>query len=198
MIGLFRIVKEGSISAGVRRIEAVVGKPAEEFMYAQENLLNDSASLLKTSPSKLTEAIAHLLEENKQYALEIKSHRKNALKQIASELLAKIETLQGTHFLAAEVPFSGEELGMLADELASKKTSLVLILGSKGDGRANLLVRVSPELTSKGVSALQIVKEIAPSIGGSGGGKPESAQAGGKNPDGLPEAFKRAKDLLSK
>ncbi len=195
-IGLFRILKEGSISAGVRRIEAVAGKPAEEFMYEQENLLDRCAALLKTAPSKVIEAASHLLDENKRLILEIKTYRRNAIKQTAEELLGQIETIQGLSFLASEVSFSGEELNLLAEELLQKRSQLVLLLGTNHDGRVQLLVRVSPELTKKGISAVQIIKEIAPSIGGSGGGKAESAQAGGKDPAGMSKAFLKAKETL--
>jgi len=195
-IGLFRILKEGSISAGIRRIEAVTGKPAEEFMYAQENLLNDCAALIKTAPSKIIETASHLLDENKRLLLEIKNYRRTAIKQTAQELLSQIESLQGISFLASEIPFSGEELGLLAEELLQKKNPLILLLGANIDGRAQLLVRVSPELTKRGVSAVQLIKEIAPLIGGSGGGKAESAQAGGKDPSGMVNAFFKAKESV--
>ncbi len=195
-IGLFRIIKEGSISAGVRRIEATVGKAAEDFMYAQEDLLNDCATHLKAPASKAPEALVHLLDEFKNLTQELKAHRRGALEQKAGALLQNIETVDSINILTAEVALSSEELGMLADEILKKKSPLVLVLGAKAEGRAQLLVRVSPELASKGISAVALIKEIAPSIGGSGGGKADSAQAGGKDPNGLPQAFAKAKQCL--
>ncbi|MBS3903977.1 MAG: alanine--tRNA ligase [Simkania sp.] len=195
-IGLFRILKEGSISAGVRRIEAVTGKPATEFMYAQENLLHHCATLLKTAPLKTPEALIHLIDQVKDLSQELKTYRRTILHQKAQELIHQVETIGALSFLIAEVALPAEELGILADEILQKKKPLVLVLGARFEDKAQLLVRVSPEFTSKGISAATLIKELAPSIGGSGGGKMDSAQAGGKNPHGLEDALTRAKESV--
>ncbi len=181
-IGLFRITKEGSIAAGVRRIEAVTGKAAELFDRQKETLLH--------------EKIGQLSEEIKQLHQQIKSFRRSALKELSSTLLQKSITIGSIPFLAAIVPVESDELTALSEDLMHKLPSLVLLLAVKGADRCQILLKVSPDLVKKGISAGNIIKEIAPLIGGSGGGRPEMAQAGGKTPDGIEKAFEKAKQIL--
>lgn len=195
-IGLFRILKESSIAAGVRRIEAATGKTAEDFMYQNEGYGISVAALLKTQLPQLPEKAAALLEENRQLSAELKAFRKGALKQLAQELSGKIEQIGTLPFLSALVPVEPEDLAHLADELMGRNRSLILLLALKTADRCQLLARVSSDLVQKGVQAGALIKEIAPSIGGTGGGKAESAQAGGKQPEGIPAAFEKARIYL--
>lgn len=196
-IGFFRIAKEGSISAGVRRIEAVTGLDAEILSYQNEEMLEKAAEILKASPAKLLERLAAIIEENKHLLHELKQLKRSSLRQLAKELLEKAQKAGSIPFVGEIVPVESELLPELAENLISSMSSGVIVLGIKIDGRCQLLVRVSSDLIQKGIQAVQLIKEIASSVGGSGGGKPESAQAGGKNPEGLPAALNQAKQWLA-
>jgi alanyl-tRNA synthetase len=196
-IGFLRIAKEGSIASGVRRIEAVTGKEAEMFSYANEDFSEKAAELLKVSPTKLTERVTALVEENKQLGQELKQFKRSSLKQLAKDLVAKAQKAGSLSFIGEIVPIDSELLPELVEDLMNALRSGVVLLGIKGDGRCQLIARISSDLTQKGIQAVQLIKEIAPLIGGSGGGKPESAQAGGKNPEGLSQAIDKAKQWLA-
>ena len=196
-IGFLRIAKEGSIASGVRRIEAVTGKEAEMFTYANEDFSEKAAELLKIPPAKLNERIAALLEENKHLAHELKQFKRSSLKQLAKDLVSKAQKAGAISYIGEIVPVEAELLPELVEDLMNALRSGVVLLGIKGDGRCQLIARISSDLTQKGIQAVQLIKEIAPLIGGSGGGKPESAQAGGKNPEGLSQAIEKAKQWLA-
>lgn len=195
-IGLFRIAKESSIAAGVRRIEAVTGAEAEALMRENEQLLNRSAEILKTQTPKLLERIEKLLEENKELALQIKAAKKGQLLGLINNLIASKEDVNGNSLIAAELDITPEEMRTVADEIMLKVPSLLLILGAKGDDKCHLIVRVSEDLVKNGTKAIDIIKIVAPIIDGSGGGKANNAQAGGKAPQKLGEAIAKAKELI--
>ncbi len=196
-IGYFRIAKEGSISSGVRRIEAVTGKEAEMFTYENENHVEKAAELLKVSPAKLIERVTAFLEEHKHLAHELKQFKKATLKQLAKDLVLKAQKAGSISFIAEIVPVEAEMLPELVEDLISALHSGVVLLGIKTEGRCQLMARVSSDLVQKGIQAVQLIKEISPAVGGSGGGKPESAQAGGKNPEGLSRALDKAREWLT-
>ncbi len=183
-IGYFRIAKESSIAAGVRRIEAICGKAAEEFVRHQEEL-----ALQKQ---------AQLAEEIKHLSSQLKIARRASLKDLAKTLAEKVEQVNSTPLLTAVVDVASDELPHLAEDVGHILRSFVLVLAMKGSDKCQLLVKVSPDLVEKGVQAVNIIKAIAPAIGGSGGGKADSAQAGGKNSDGIADAFEQAKHLIQK
>lgn len=195
-IGLVKILKESSIAAGVRRIEAACGSAAEEFLYQNEDLAMQAAALLKAQLPQLPEKVSALLEENKTLSQELKGLKRAGLKQVATSLLSQVTHIADIALLAALAPVASDELAPLADDLMSELHSCVLVLGVKAEGKAQLLIRVSPDLVQKGIHASTLIKEIAPAIGGTGGGKADSAQAGGKNPEGFPSAFEKARHLL--
>lgn len=192
-ISTFRITKEGSVASGVRRIEAVTGKEAEEFTYANEDVAEKAAELLKVPSAKLIERTTALLEENKHLSLELKQFKKESLKSLAKELLTKAQKSGHHSFIGEIVSVDADLLPELIESLITALKSGVVLLGTKAEGRCHLIARVSSDLTQKGIQAVQLIKEIAPIMGGSGGGKAESAQAGGKNPEGLKEAIDKAK-----
>jgi alanyl-tRNA synthetase len=196
-IGLFRITKESSIAAGVRRIEAVTGPAAETFMYAQEDLAHTTAALLKAPVAQLPEKVSHLLEDHKRLSHDLRGMKKQQMKQLAVELARTATSVHGVPFLAAQTALDGSELPLLADLLLEILPSCVLLLGAAAEGRCQLLARVTPDLVKKGVQAGVLIKETAPCISGTGGGKGESAQAGGKQPEGLPQAFAKAQNHLA-
>lgn len=196
-IGFFRIAKEGSISSGVRRIEAMTGKEAETFIYENEDHVEKAAELLKVSPAKLIERVISLQEEHRQFAHELKQFKKSSLKQLAKDLVAKAQKAGSISYIAEIVLVESELLPELVEDLISTLHSGVILLGIQSDSRCQLIARVSSDLVQKGIQAVQLIKEIAPLVGGSGGGKPESAQAGGKNPQGLSQALDKARQWLT-
>ncbi len=197
-IGLFRIAKESSIAAGIRRIEAVTGVEAEAICREEEDLLENLAETLKTQPAKLKTRIEKLLEENKQLALDLKESKKGQLKDVVEGLFGSVEKISGIPFIGKEVAVSAEELRQLTDDLAIKLQSGVIVLASKAaDDRCQVIAHVSDDFINKGIKANELIKSIAPLIGGSGGGKANLAQAGGKSPEKIGEALLAAKALLS-
>lgn len=197
-IGLFRIAKESSIAAGIRRIEAVTGEAAEAMIYQNEDLIAAIAEQLKSQPQKIQEKIEKIIEENKELTQEVKSAKKREIDVLIKDLINQKETVAGVPFLALELQVSVKELNSFAEALAEKIKSGVLIAAASESDKCNLVVRVSPDYIAKGIKAGEIIKAIAPIIGGSGGGKADSAQAGGKFPAKLQEAFAEAKNHLIK
>lgn len=195
-IGSFVITRESSIAAGMRRIEAVTGEEAIAFVRQTEDLVNTLAANLKTSPQKLQERIDKLLEENKQLGQEIKTLKKGSMGQMVADLMAKVETIRSIPLLVAELKVSPEELRGCMEDLSAKMATGIIALGASGEDKCSLIVRVSDDLLQKGIKANEIVKAIAPIIEGSGGGKPNLAQAGGKLPQKLSEALSKVKDLI--
>ncbi len=195
-IGLFRILKESSISAGVRRIEAVTGFEAEEFLYAQDSLLDSCSSLLKTTTPLLPEKLENLLETHRAALAQIKTFKKQATHFLAKNLVERSPLIHGCRFIAETVSLDLEDLQLLADELSSDKTPHLLALAIDQTDKCHLVIRVSKDLQTKGLNAGALIKKMAVCIEGSGGGKADSAQAGGKNAKGLPEAFLLAKEGL--
>lgn len=195
-IGLFRITKESSIAAGVRRIEAVTGKAAEEFMYAREELLREAATLLGAPLAKVPSQIKALLHEEAELKESIKKYRKVHLKALQDELLKKKEVISGITTIVAKVDLQKEEFAQLANDLLVRLESGVLLLAMANPDSCQLLMRITPDLVKKGLLASDIIGRIAPLVGGSGGGKGESAQAGGKRSENLEEALLKAKDQI--
>lgn len=183
-IGYFRIAKESSIAAGVRRIEGVTGKAAEELCREKE----------REFEIKLSE----MDQEHKKLLQQLKSARRTVIREIAQTLTQKIIRAGEIPFLAATVPVASDELGLLAEDLTAKIPSYVVLLALKTTDKCQLLIKVSPDLVQKGIQAVQMIKEIAPLVGGSGGGKADAAQAGGKFPDNIEKAFDKAKELLER
>lgn len=195
-IGFFRIAKESSIAAGIRRIEAVTGEEAEQVARQSDQQINAMAASLKTQPAKLMERIEKLLEENKELSSQLKSAKKGQLGDMAASLVKNAETINGTQLIAAQPDISMEEIRPLADEIMAKFSSGVLILAVKSDDKCQLIVRVSEDLVSKGKQAIDLIKVLAPIVEGTGGGKANSAQAGGKAPHKIKEALSKARELI--
>lgn len=195
-IGLFRIAKESSIAAGVRRIEAVTGHDAELLVRGQEEILQQAANTLKTQPQKLLERLEKLQEENKALLQELKNSKKNQLSDMVTNLLERVEKVDHISLLAENADLTGEDLRTLADEIMGRSSSLLLVLASGAEDKAQILVRISDDLVNRGLKAGDIIKSLAPIIEGSGGGKPNSAQAGGKAPHKIAESLLKAKELV--
>lgn len=197
-IGLFRIAKEGSIAAGVRRIEAVTGADAEALSRESDDLLENAAEKLKISAPKLIDRLEKLLEENKKLALELKEAKKKDAEGDILKLLAHVETANGVKLLIQEVNLPPAELNEFADVLIKKMGSGILVLGSTVEAdKCQMIAKVSADHVQRGIKAVDIIKTIAPIVNGGGGGKADSAQAGGKAPEKIQEALLKARSLLT-
>lgn len=195
-IGYFRIAKESSIAAGVRRIEAVTGSEAESIARDSENRLIGLAELLKIPEPKVSERIEKLIDENKQLANELKAFRKGQVGALREKLLQEKEVIRGISLIASEVSLPAEELKLLSDEIADKLSSGILLLGANHEGRAQLILRISDDLVKKGLQANAMIRDLAALVDGSGGGKPNGAMAGGKAPEKIPLALVKVRDFI--
>lgn len=195
-IGLFRIAHEGSIAAGIRRIEAVTGEDAEKFVYTSDHNLDTIAALLKTAPQKVQERVEKLLEENKQLAHELKSLKKEQVAHILDELFKNRETIQNITAVIAQVDLPPSELRTSIEILQAKIKSGIVVLGVVEQDKCHLVIGITADLVSKGLNASNFIKEVAPLIEGTGGGKPNLAQAGGKAPQNMITALTKVRELL--
>lgn len=193
-IGYFRIEKESSIAAGVRRIEAVSGEEAEYLARESEDALHRIAKDLKVVPTKLAERIEKLQEENKALGDQLKKWRQEMVKKIKEELLASQEVVRDTVLISQEVDLTVEEMRLLAEELVGK--SGIVLLASGKEGKANLVLRLSDDLVKKGLNASGMIRELAVLVDGSGGGKPNGAMAGGTSPEKIPLALVKVRDFI--
>lgn len=199
-LGLFKIVSEGGVGAGVRRIEAVTSSDAFKFFQDRDDLLTKSAASLKVAQIKeVPHQVETLQNELKEAQKQNESLQAKIAAQQANNVFENVQATKNGSLIAAEVQVAGMgQLRQLADTWRSKALSDVLVLATASDGKANLLVAVSDDKTKEGLKAGDLIKTIAPAINGGGGGRPNLAQAGGKNPAGIKEALSQAKDYLDK
>ena len=197
-IGAFKIVSESGIAAGVRRIEALTGNAVFAYYKNIENNYNEICKALKATPANVTEKIAHLQAELKALASENESLKSKAAGAAMGNVLDKVEDVNGVKFLGVSLEgVDMNELRNLGDDLKSKLGSGVIVLASVNEGKVNLMVAATDDVVAKGAHAGNIIKAAAPKVGGGGGGRPNMAQAGGKNPSGINEALEAAKEALA-
>ena len=198
-IGIFKIVSESGIGAGVRRIEAVTSKEAYELLEAEEKQLKEVATIVKSPQLKevvskteqLQQQLKELQKENEQLASKLAN-------QQAGDVFKNVETVSGHSLITAQVKVKDmNQLRQLADQWKQKNISDILVLANEQDGKVSLLVAMTKEANDAGLKAGDLIKAIAPKVGGGGGGRPDMAQAGGKNPAGIPDALSEAKTWLS-
>ncbi|MDP4240214.1 MAG: alanine--tRNA ligase-related protein, partial [Bacteroidota bacterium] len=196
-IGLFKIVSEGAIAAGIRRIEAVTAVGAEEYVLDQERLLNDIKALVKPSFDPI-KAIQQLIDQNKAYQREIEKMNSEKADMIAQGLINDIHRIGDINFITVEVDLDVATIKELAFKLKGTVQNLFAVLANRSEGKANLSVILSDNLiTEKKLNASVIVRELAKEIQGGGGGQPTFATAGGKNPEGITAALLKARSFLS-
>jgi alanyl-tRNA synthetase len=167
------------------------------WIQQEEDLLQALSQQLKAPVSSMGEKIQSLLEENKRLEQELKAVRKGQLKQLIETCLSHKEKAGSIFLIAEEVAISSEDLGEFATDLIHQMKSGVVALGAVIGERCQLLVAVSPDLVQKNINAQALIKEAAPLIQGGGGGKQNMAQAGGKDPNGLPKALDKIRQLLT-
>lgn len=193
-----KIVSETGVAAGVRRIEALTSEGLLRYYDKLENQLHEAARLLKASPDNLSEKISHLQAENKALHGEIESLKSKLAQNAATDVMDKVQEIAGVKLLAAQldgVDMNG--LRDLGDQMKAKLGEGVVVLASGNDGKVSLMVTATDEAMKKGAHAGNLIKAIAGCVGGGGGGRPNMAQAGGKNPAGIPDALQKAAEVLA-
>ena len=197
VITAFKIVSETGVAAGVRRIEALTSKGLLRYYDELEARLERCGKLLKTTPDKVEERLTHMLTENKELHSEVESLKSKLARESMGDVTDQVTEVKGMKFLAAQAPGADMNgLRDLGDQLKDKLGDCVIVLASDTDGKVNLMATATEGAIKAGAHAGNLIKAIASCVGGGGGGRPNMAQAGGKNPAGIGEALARAKEVL--
>jgi alanyl-tRNA synthetase len=197
-IGLFKVVSEGAVASGVRRIEAVTGEAALRHVGQEEAALRESAGLLKIPPLELPQRLQKLLDEQKQLEKQLRELEARVAKGRAQELAASAKVVAGVSVLSARLDgLDAEGLRSVMDTLRERMSSGVIVLGSSMDEKVTLVASVSKDLTKR-IQAGKLVQEMAPLVGGKGGGRPDLAQGGGSDVSRLDEALARVPALIER
>ncbi|GFI68860.1 alanine--tRNA ligase [Lachnospiraceae bacterium] len=197
-IMLFKILSENGVAAGVRRIEALTGKGVLKYYGDMEKSLHEAAAIVKSSPAELNQKLEHLMAEIKTLQSENESLKSRAAKEALGDVMDKTQEVKGVKLLAERI--SGVDMNGLrdlGDQLRAKLQEGVIVLISETGGKVNMVAMATDEAMKKGAHAGNLIKGIAGLVGGGGGGRPNMAQAGGKNPGGIDEAIKEASKVLA-
>ena len=195
-IGLFKIVAEGGVAAGIRRIEAVTGPGAVAMVQDQEGALRDVAERLKAQPGEVALRIQQIQDQVRSLEKELARYKSKVAGSQSDDLLAQAVDIGGIKVLAASIEAAdARALREMADKLRDKLKSCALVLGAAVDGKVALIAAVTADLTGK-VKAGELVNFVAGQVGGKGGGKPDMAQAGGSDPEKLPTALDSVADWI--
>lgn len=196
-ITAFKIISESGVAAGVRRIEALTGSNVFDYYRREEEELLSAAKAAKTTPAGLAEKIAHMQEQIKALQSENESLKSKAAKEALGDVMDQVTEVGGVKLLAASVPgVDMNGLRDLGDQLKEKLGEGVVVLASDAGGKVSLVAMATDGAMAKGAHAGNLIKAIAGKVGGGGGGRPNMAQAGGKNPAGIPDAVAEAKTAL--
>ena len=193
----FKIISETGVAAGVRRIEALTSDGLMKYYADMEAKLKNAAQLLKTTPDSLTDKITHMMAENKSLHSEVESLMSKMAQDAAGDVMDQVKEIKGVKLLAAQIDgVDMNGLRDLGDQLKGKLGEGVVVLASAGEGKVSLMATATDGVMKMGAHAGNLVKGIAGCVGGGGGGRPNMAQAGGKNPAGIPDALKKAEEVL--
>jgi alanyl-tRNA synthetase len=198
-IGLFAITSEGGVAAGVRRVEAVTGTGAYEHYRQAQDALDRVTHAVNAAPAQAADAIERLHAEVKRLAKELQDAKVRAAMGGAAGAAGAGEptTIDGVGFIARQVEgLDREALRTLADSLKAQVRSGVVVLASAGEGKVSLVVAVTKDLTGR-VQAGQVVRRIAPIVGGGGGGRPDFAEAGGKDPGKIADLLRESRTVVA-
>ena len=198
VITTFKILSESGISAGVRRIEALTGDAVFAYYHDIEQELEEAAKVVKATPATLLDRLHHMTEELKAAHSEIESLKSKMAKDALGDVTADVHDIKGVKLLAKKlenVDMNG--LRDLGDQLKENLRDGVIVLASVTDGKVSLLAMATDGAQKKGAHAGNLIKGIASEVGGGGGGRPNMAQAGGKNPAGVEAALKKAEEVLA-
>ena len=195
---LFKIISESGVAAGVRRIEALTGNGVLKYYAGLEETLHAAAAVVKTVPGELVQKLEHLTAEMKALQSENESLKSKAAKEALGDVMDQVQDIKGTKLLAVNV--SGVDMNGLrdlGDQLKAKLGEGVIVLISELDGKVNMVAMATDEAQKAGAHAGNLIKGIAALVGGGGGGRPNMAQAGGKNPAGIKDALDQAAQVLA-
>lgn len=196
-VRLFKILSESGVAAGVRRIEALTGNGVMEYYAKMEQELTEAAAIVKTAPTELLARLSHLMAELKALHSENESLKSKAAKDALGDVMDQVQEVKGVKLLAAKVAgVDMNGLRDLGDQLKVKLTDGVVVLLSENEGKVSLIAMATDGAMAKGAHAGNLIKGIAGIVGGGGGGRPNMAQAGGKNPAGMDEAIAACAKVL--
>ena len=196
-IAAFKIISETGVAAGVRRIEALTSEGLMKYYDELEAKLKNAAHLLKATPDNLADKITHLMSENKALHSEVESLKSRMAQDAVGDVMDQVKEVKGVKLLAAEVDgVDMNGLRDLGDQLKEKLGDGVVVLASANEGKVSLMATATEGAMKKGAHAGNLVKGIAGCVGGGGGGRPNMAQAGGKNPAGIKDALEKAAEVL--
>ena len=198
IIGSFKLVSEAGVAAGVRRIEALTGEGVFAYYKEIENKLAEIAKLVKGTPATAVDKVEHLLAELKAVQSENESLKSKAAKDALGDVMDQVVEVNGMKVLATKVDgVDMNGLRDLGDQLKEKIGEGIVVIASNVDGKVNLMATATDAAMKAGAHAGNLIKEIAKIVGGGGGGRPNMAQAGGKNPEGIDEAVAKAKEVAA-
>ena len=193
----FKIISETGVAAGVRRIEALTSKGLMKYYSEVEDKLFAAAKAVKATPDNLLDKINHLTEENKKLNSEVESLKNKLAQDAMGDVMDQVKEIKGVKLLATAVKdVDMNSLRDLGDQLKEKLGEGVIVLASDNAGKVNLMVTVTDSALKAGAHAGNLIKAIAALVGGGGGGRPNMAQAGGKNAAGIPDALAKAEEVL--
>lgn len=193
----FKIISETGVAAGVRRIEALTSDGLMKYYAQIEETLKNAAHLVKATPENLADKITHLMAENKALHGEVESLKSKMAQEAAGDVMDQVTEIKGVKLLAARLDgIDMNGLRDLGDQFKAKLGDGVVVLASANDGKVSLMVTATDGAMKQGAHAGNLVKAIAGCVGGGGGGRPNMAQAGGKNPAGIPDALAKAAEAL--
>ena len=196
-ISAIKIISETGVAAGVRRIEALTSKGLMKYYAEMEEKLLEAAKLLKAKPDQLADKIAHLLSDNKALHGEVESLKSKLAQGAMGDILNQVEEVNGIKVLAVKVDgVDMNGLRDLGDQLKDKLGESIVVLASEAAGKVSLMATATKGALEKGAHAGNLIKASAALVGGGGGGRPNMAQAGGKNPAGIEDALNKAKEVV--
>lgn len=197
VINALKIISETGVAAGVRRIEALTSKGLLKYYDDMEKKLQEAAALVKATPNQLSDKIRHLQAENKELHSELESVKSKMAKEAMGDVSDQVTEVKGVKLIAAKVDdVDMNGLRDLGDQLKEKLGEGVIVLASAAGGKVSLVAMATDEAVKKGAHAGNLIKGIAGLVGGGGGGRPNMAQAGGKNPDGIDAAIAKVSEVL--
>lgn len=198
-IGLFKVISESGIAAGIRRIEAVTGREAVEYLYSKSDMLKEIANKFKCSEKEIVHKLDLQFSELKEVRKELEEFKMKLAGSEEESILKGVKIVKGINLFTGVLnDVDGNALRELADKIRSKWQNSVVLLGSKVEGKVNLVAMATKDAVERGVHCGKIIKEVAAITGGGGGGRPDMAQAGGKFSDKLEEAIAKSSMIMEK
>ena len=197
-VGGFKIISEGGIAAGVRRIEAITGSKVVSYLSGKEATINNVAAALKSSESDLTRKAAQVMADIKSLESTIKSIKSDAISSSIDDIIASAKEVNGVRLISMKFEDTDiDQLRNISDAVKEKAENVIMVFAAVNGGKVTFIVSVSEDLIGKGWHAGKLIKEIAAAAGGGGGGKANMAQAGAKDPSKVDAAFEKAEELIA-